>query len=75
MTKIIIKKVRDGSFTSGNGEEINYFWYKALRRSDDVTLEFGSSNEYKINDEIEIELEKIEISGGKYRYKEPSKTE
>lgn len=70
MTELVIKKATKKPFESSEGETINYFWYKAFRPSDGVTLEFGSTEEHKLNAEIEIELEKIELTNGKYRYKE-----
>jgi len=70
--KLKIKKVRDGKFKSSEGEMISYFWYKALRGEDGVTIEFGSKNEYEVDDEIDIELEKSERAGGRFGYKEPS---
>lgn len=71
MTTLIIKKVKPSSFVGSEGDRITYFWYKALRQ-DGVTIDFGSKNEYKVDEEIEIDLEKTELSGGKFRYKEAS---
>lgn len=70
MTKLKIVKAREGGFTSSDGKRINYFWYKALREEDGVTIEFGSKKEYEEGEEIEIYLEKNEMPGGKFRYKE-----
>lgn len=68
ITDLTIKKVKDGKFES-NGETIQYYWYKALRE-DGVTLDFGSKKKYDEGDVIGIELEKTEVQGGKFRYKE-----
>lgn len=70
IAKYEIKKVRDGSFKNDEGELIPYFWIKALRLEDNVSLEFGSkSGDFEIGDEVELELEKTERAGGKVGYK------
>lgn len=70
MTKLKIKKVKPSPFTGSEGDQIEYFWYKALRLSDGITLDFGSAKEYEVDQEVELDLEKTELSGGKFRYKE-----
>lgn len=70
--KLIIKKVTPRPFEGSSGEQIKYYWYKALRGHDAVTIEFGSRNEYEVDDELDLDLEKTEISGGRFRYKEIS---
>jgi len=64
----ILKDSRDGSFQGRDGESVEYFWTKARRVSDEVTLEFGGKQRYKAGEEVDLELEKQEIPGG-YRYK------
>lgn len=62
-----ITKVTNKPFTGSDGEEINYYWYKAVRRGDGVTIEFGSKNEYEEGEQVELLLEKIETKRG-YKY-------
>jgi len=58
--KFLIKKVRDGAFQS-NGETVEYYWVKAERISDGVTLEFGSKKgDFEVDQEVDLELEKTE---------------
>lgn len=70
--KYKILKVRDGSFQGRDGDSISYFWVKAIRLADGVTLEFGSKrgDEFEVDDEPELELQKSEDGRGGYRYKE-----
>ncbi len=71
-----IKSKKDGSFTSNTtGDEVEYYWYKALRVSDDVTIDFGSvDGEYEVGEEHELNIEKTEGTTHKgevvFRYKE-----
>lgn len=70
--KILEKKQKN--FTSDNGDEIEYFWYKALR-GDGVSLKFGSLNgDHEVEKEVDINLEKTEYIDKKgnlnFRYKE-----
>jgi len=69
--KIKILKRRQKNFTGGEGEEIQYFWYKALRLSDGVTFEFGSADAaHELDEEYDLEIEKREKSNGKLGYVE-----
>lgn len=70
MEKFKIKSKRDGSFNGTDGR-VSYTWYKALRLKDGVTLEFGSKNAgYNAGEELDLELEKSERSGGRFGYKD-----
>jgi len=74
-SKIKIGKVNCKPFKAQDGEEINYYWYRGERLHDGVTLEFGSMQEYEKDETVDVELEKIELANGKFRYKEPTKFE
>lgn len=72
--KLKIVKVRDGSFDGEDGR-IEYWWIKALRLSDGITLEFGSkTGGFEVGEEVEVLLEKTEFlkKNGQtgFRYKE-----
>lgn len=47
---------------------IPWTWYKAVRIKDGVTIEFGSSEEFEIDEDYELILEKQETARG-FRYK------
>jgi hypothetical protein len=67
--KIVKKTVRP--FNNSKGEKIDYAWYKAVREKDGVTIEFGSSDcALSVDQSYELLLEKTELSGGKFRYKQ-----
>jgi len=54
------------------GESVDYFWYKAIRMSDGVTLSIGSwFGDLPLNVEIDKEVEKTEGRNGGYIYKIP----
>lgn len=56
-----IKAKKEKSFIGDEGDEIQYFWYTALRREDGVTIKFGSMRgDHKVGQVEEIELEKSE---------------
>lgn len=59
-TTLEIKKASKKPFTTSEGEQMDYFWYRGLRKNDGVTIDFGSTQEYGVGDEVEIELEKGE---------------
>lgn len=69
-TKLKITKVRESEFEGSEGKKIKYFWYKGLREGDGVTIEFGSTESYDLDDELELLLEKTETAKGGFRYKE-----
>jgi len=59
LLKIIEKKEKP--FTGDSGEEISYFWYKAVREGDGITIKFGSMrDDHVLGDIEEVELEKSE---------------
>ncbi|SRR6266481_1293478 len=72
MEKYQILKIRDGKFQGDGGESIAYFWVKAKRISDGVTIEFGTrEGRHRASEEIvELDIEKYEATGGRFRYKE-----
>lgn len=72
LTTLKILKATAKPFTGSDGTEVNYNWYRAERINDGVTIEFGSRKSYDVDEEVEIELEKTELTNGKFRYKEPS---
>lgn len=71
--KLKITDKRDGSFEGDTGR-IEYYWYKALREGDEVTIDFGSRREYDIDDKVDLVLNKEEYrtpkGAIKFRYKE-----
>jgi len=61
-------------FTTDEGEQMDYYWYKAIREHDEVTIRFGSTNgDYSVGDSYEIDLEKYERKDGNTGYKEVRK--
>jgi len=74
--KYKIKDVKEKPFTGENGEKIPYFWYKAERISDGVTLTFGSKNgNLDIGSETDLDIEKREKTGGGFTYIDVTETE
>jgi len=69
MEKLIIKKVNTKPFEGKDGVMIPYHWYKAFRPKDGVTIEFGGTQKFDIDQEVNIDLEKIETVRGGFRYK------
>lgn len=70
---LILRDSKDGSFQGEEGEKVIYFWTKARRISDAVTIEFGGKLPHKKGEELELDLEKTERENGKgFRYKEIS---
>jgi len=64
-----IKDVKEKPFTGEDGEKIPYFWYKAERISDGVTLTIGSKNgDLKIGEEEDLDVEKREKIRGGFTY-------
>jgi len=73
--KYIITSKKEANFVSVQGDEIEYCFYKAVRSSDEVTIEFGSKHkEYIIGQEVDLMLEKTEALNKKgvpyFRYKQ-----
>lgn len=67
--EIIRKKA--SPFQGDGGETIDYFWYKAKRLSDGVTIEIGSRNaSYEEGQTYELRVEKTERPGGRFGYKD-----
>lgn len=71
MTKVKIVSKRTAPFKGRDGEEVQYTWYKALRLSDQTTIEFGSrEGEHEVDETYDLELEKRELPRGGYGYRE-----
>lgn len=69
--KLTIKSVKVKPFTNDDGEQMNYYWYRAERAYDQVTFQFGSTYEnHPIGEELDLDIEKYEKSNGKIGYKE-----
>lgn len=69
--KIKITKKKDSPFTNSDGDTMDYFWYNAERLSDGVNFRFGSQNgQHKVDEEVDLEIEKYERENGKIAYKE-----
>jgi len=67
--RIISKKSKP--FQSDDGEAITYHWYKAVRTSDDMLIEFGSMDgSHEVGGELELDVVKVERADGKAGYKE-----
>lgn len=67
--KILTRK--NGSFQGSSGEQVEYWWYKAVRLADDMTVEFGSRDGgHEEGQEVTLTLEKFERPGGRIGYKE-----
>ena len=59
--KLILKEVNARPFKGDDGEVREYFWYKALRQEDNVTLQFGSvDGDHLLGVELELNVEKSE---------------
>jgi len=64
-----IKAVKERPFDS-NGETVPYFWYKAVRQIDGVTIEFGSKkDDLEVGEEYDLDIEKTERPNGKFGYR------
>lgn len=73
MEKYIIQKVTKKPFKSSEGEMIDYFWYKAVRISDKINIDFGSTASHEVSETpISLEVIKVEKADGSFRYKEPA---
>jgi len=68
--KAVITKVNPKPFNSSEGGMINWFWYRAERIGDQVTIDVGSRREYKVGQEVTLDVEKNELANNKFRYKE-----
>jgi len=68
--KLKITECKAKPFSGEEGEQIAYFWHKAERADNGVTISFGSKREHAVGEESTFELEKSEGADGKARYKE-----
>jgi len=67
-----ITKVTPRPFVGSDGEKRDYYWYRAVRIEDGVTIDFGSQQVYEVGDNVDIHLVKYEKKDGKIGYKESS---
>lgn len=59
--KLVIREKKAKPFHGTEGNEIDYYWYSAVRGEDGTTIKFGSMNpDYEIGEEYDLELEKTE---------------
>lgn len=73
--KLKILSVKNKPFTTDDGDTRDYFWYRAERVEDGVTLQFGSKDgEHEIGKVFDLAMDKSEGKDQKgrlvYRYKE-----
>lgn len=68
--KLKIEKINEKSFTGGvDGQNVPYFWVRAVRLSDGVTITFGTPHAaFAEGEEAEVALEKREGRDGRVRY-------
>lgn len=66
--KIISRKAKP--FTAKNGDEMDYYWYDAVRAGDGVTIQFGSSRDYDLGHDDDLNIIKVENRLGRIMYKE-----
>lgn len=67
--KLLIKEVKDGSFTKDEGGNMPYYWIKAVK-PDGFIVRFGSTTEHEEGEEVEVDLEERTFSNGKKGYVE-----
>lgn len=66
-----IKDVKPSKFTGRTGEEVEYYWYRALRVSDNANFRFGSrEGGHEVGEEVDLNIEKYELPSGQMMYKE-----
>lgn len=64
--KLILKSVKAKPFTSDEGEQVQYFWYRVYRVKNETTIQAGCrKGDLPLNVETELELEKNE--NGKWK--------
>lgn len=69
--KLKILSVKNKPFKTDEGDDMDYFWYRAIRESDGVTIQFGSkTGEHAVGQTLDLNIEKTERTGGKFGYKE-----
>lgn len=70
MTLKILKR-KDGSFQGNDGEHVAYYWYKAVRTSDETLIEFGSrEGEHEEGTTKDLNVVRYERGDGKMAWKE-----
>jgi len=69
--KVTILSVKKKVFKTDDGDNMDYFWYRAVREKDGVTFQFGSrEGEHEIGSTLELNIIKYEKDSGKIGYKE-----
>lgn len=69
--KVKILKRKDGGFQGNDGENVIYYWYDAVRISDDMLIQFGSrEGGHEEGSEKDLNIVKYERKDGKTGYKE-----
>jgi len=69
--KVKILDKQEGDFIGRGGENVEYYWYKAIRLDNDVNIRFGSrNNEWEKGQVADISIEKHEKPNGEFMYKE-----
>lgn len=69
--KVRIKSKKAKPFKNNDGDQMDYFWYKAIRIEDDMLIEFGSTDGgHETDAELDLEIVKTERADGKTGYKE-----
>jgi len=67
--KIIAEKKKP--FTSSEGEQINYYWTKAVRLDDEMEIEFGTTvGGRELGSVHDLFVTKYEKANGKFGYRE-----
>jgi len=70
----MLLKIKDGKrsdFKGRTGEQIEYYWYRALRVEDKTNIRFGSKNgDHEAGEELDLNVEKYELPSGQTMYKE-----
>lgn len=69
IVKIVARK--QSNFLGNDGEPVEYYWYTAVRGSDQVKFQFGSRDgSHEEGTEVDLELEKREQNNGKVGWRE-----
>jgi len=68
--KYVVKEdSKSKPFQGDGGEMVPWFYTKLLRVSDGVSIEAGGKMGFKKDEEVVLEIEKIEKDNGGFRYK------
>lgn len=71
-TTVKIEDIRHKPFTGADGEEVDYYWTKAVRRRDGITFTFGTTVDHsqQMGQSVDLNIEKYENSQGRTGYRE-----